>query len=177
MLMKQRPPNPASTDPFRARACFRDAMLSNLAAISVARLLTSVIFTVLIAALATPGQAESLPDDQQTSEPLKQLSLSELGDVEVTTVSKKPAEIWKTPAAIYVLTHEDIHRSGATNIPDVLRLVPGVEVARINSSQWSVGIRGFGSSFSKSVLVLIDGRSVYTPLYAGVYWGCAKRNA
>jgi iron complex outermembrane recepter protein len=101
---------------------------------------------------------------------LKQLSLSELGNIEVTTPSKEPEEIWKTPAATYVLTQEDIRRSGATSVPEVLRLVPGVEVARINSNQWSVSIRGFGSAFSRSVLVLIDGRSVYTPLFAGVYW-------
>ena len=108
--------------------------------------------------------------DQANSEPLKQLSLAELGNVEVTTASKEPEKIWKTPAAIFVLTQDDIRRSGATSIPEVLRLVPGVEVARINSNQWSVNIRGLGSGFSKSVLVLIDGRSVYTPLYAGVYW-------
>jgi iron complex outermembrane receptor protein len=98
------------------------------------------------------------------------MSLAELGNVEVTTASKEPEVVWKTSSAVYVLTREDIRRSGATSIPDVLRLVPGVEVARINSSSWAVGIRGFGSAFSKSVLVLIDGRSVYTPLFAGVYW-------
>ncbi len=108
--------------------------------------------------------------DQANSEPLKQLSLAELGNVEVTTASKEPEKISKTSAAIFVLTQDDIRRSGATSIPEVLRLVPGVEVARISSNQWSVNIRGLGSGFSKSVLVLIDGRSVYTPLYAGVYW-------
>jgi len=109
-------------------------------------------------------------ENQANGEPLKQLSLAELGNVEVTTTSKKPEKVWNTPAAIYVLTQEDIRRSGATSIPEVLRLVPGVEVSRINSNIWSVGIRGFGSAFSKSVLVLIDGRSVYTPLFAGVDW-------
>ncbi len=102
--------------------------------------------------------------------PLKELSLAQLGDVQVTSVSKEPEEVWDTPAAIYVLTGEDIRRSGATTIPEALRLVPGVEVARIDSDHWSIGIRGFGSGFSKSLLVLIDGRSVYTPLFAGVYW-------
>ncbi|MGH9574211.1 MAG: TonB-dependent receptor plug domain-containing protein [Candidatus Acidiferrales bacterium] len=101
---------------------------------------------------------------------MKQLSLEQLGDLEVTSVSKDPQEVQKTPAAIYVVTQEDIRRSGATSIPEVLRLVPGVEVARIDSDHWSVGIRGFGSEFSKSVLVLIDGRSVYSPLFSGVYW-------
>ena len=69
-----------------------------------------------------------------------------------------------------MLTNDDIRRSGATSIPEVLRLVPGVEVSRGVSNTWTIGIRGFGSSFSKSVLVLIDGRSVYTALFAGVYW-------
>ncbi len=109
---------------------------------------------------------ESNPD----SAPLKHLSLAELGDVEVTTVSKEPEQVWRTPAAIYVLTQEDIRRSGAMSIPEVLRLVPGVEVARVDSDHWSVGIRGFGAALASKLLVLIDGRSVYTPLFAGVYW-------
>jgi iron complex outermembrane receptor protein len=116
------------------------------------------------------NQSFAHPQGEQDAAPLKQLSLEELGNVEVTTTSKEPEQIWKTSAAIYVLTQDDIRRSGAMSIPEVLRLVPGVEVARINSNIWSVGIRGFGSAFSKSVLVLIDGRSVYTPLFAGVDW-------
>ncbi len=110
---------------------------------------------------------EGVPDG---GVPLKHLSLEQLGSVEVTTASKEPEQVWRTPAAIYVITGEDIRRSGATSIPEALRLAPGVEVARIDSSKWSVGVRGFGSRLSRSVLVLIDGRSVYTPLYAGVYW-------
>jgi iron complex outermembrane recepter protein len=102
---------------------------------------------------------------------LKRLTLKQLGEIEITSVSKTPEAVWNTPAAIFVLTNEDIARSGATSIPDVLRLVPGVEVARIDTSRnWVVGIRGFGDQFSKSVLVLIDGRSAYTPLWAGVHW-------
>src|ERR1700683_3165484 len=114
--------------------------------------------------------ADDTPSNQNPPEDLKQLSLEQLGAVEVTTTSKEPEEVWNTPAAIYVITQEDIRRSGATSVPEILRMVPGVEVARIDSDHWSVGIRGFGSEFSKSVLVLIDGRSVYTPLFAGVYW-------
>ncbi len=101
---------------------------------------------------------------------LKSLSLEELGQVEVTTVSKQPEEVWLTPAAVSVVTHDDIRDSGATSIPELLRLVPGVEVARSQSGAWAVGIRGFNSGFSKDILVLIDGRSVYTPLFEGVYW-------
>src|ERR1700675_2030894 len=130
---------------------------------------TALIVLITFAGLVNQSLSAQQAD-QANSEPLKQLSLAELGNVEVTTASKEPEKISKTPAAIFVLTQEDIRRSGATSIPEVLRLIPGVEVARINSNQWSVNIRGLGSGFSKSVLVLIDGRSVYTPLYAGVYW-------
>ena len=107
---------------------------------------------------------------RQAESQLKQLSLAQLGDVEVTTVAKLPEEVWQTPAAVSVLTQDDIRRSGATSIPELLRLVPGVDVAREQSGEWAVGIRGFNSQFSKGLLVLIDGRSVYTPLFEGVYW-------
>jgi iron complex outermembrane recepter protein len=104
------------------------------------------------------------------SDPLTQLSLADLGNVEVTTTSKEPEQVWRTPAAIFVITQEDIRRSGVTSIPDALRLVPGVEVAQLDSDHWSIGIRGFGAVLASKLLVLIDGRSVYTPLFAGVYW-------
>jgi iron complex outermembrane recepter protein len=109
-------------------------------------------------------------EDQASGGPLKQLSLAELGNVEVTTTSKEPEEVWKTPAAVFVITQDDIRRSGATSIPEVLRLAPGVEVAQVDADHWSVGIRGFGTVLASKLLVLIDGRSVYTPLFAGVYW-------
>lgn len=98
------------------------------------------------------------------------MSLAALGNIKVTTVSKEPEEVWRTPAAIYVITQDDIRRSGAATIPDVLRLVPGVEVAQMDSDHWAVAIRGFNSQFSRYLLVLIDGRSVYSPLQGGVYW-------
>ena len=111
------------------------------------------------------------PRAQRTAQQLKSLTLEQLGNLEVTTQSKEPTEVWNTPAAIYVLTSEDIRRSGVTNIPDALRLIPGVNVARVNGSRnWVVAIRGFGDQFSKYVLVLIDGRSVYSPLFGGVWW-------
>jgi iron complex outermembrane receptor protein len=130
----------------------------------------ALIFLLLCASPIQRTFADNSPNNQNPSNDLKELSLEQLGAVEVTTASKEPEEVWNTPAAIYVITQEDIRRSGATSIPEILRMVPGVEVARIDSDHWSVGIRGFGSEFSKSVLVLIDGRSVYTPLFAGVYW-------
>jgi iron complex outermembrane receptor protein len=116
------------------------------------------------------ASAQNAGPDESAVNPAKQLTLEQLGDVEVTTATKEPAQVWKTPAAIYVITQEDIQRSGATSIPDALRLAPGVEVARIDSNKWSIGIRGFGSRLSRDVLVLIDGRTVYTTLLAGTYW-------
>ena len=101
---------------------------------------------------------------------LVQLSLEELGNIEVTTVAKEPEEVWHTPAAVYVITSDQIRSSGATTIPEALRLAPGVQVSRIDSNRWAVGIRGLTSQFSKGVLVMIDGRVVYTPLFEGVYW-------
>lgn len=129
----------------------------------------AVIVLVLLAGLTSMCWAES-QEDEKSGEPLKQLSLEQLGNVEVTTASKEPEEVWKTPAAVFVLTQDDIRRSGATSIPEVLRLVPGVEVAQVDSDHWSVSIRGFGAVLASKLLVLIDGRSVYTPLFAGVYW-------
>jgi iron complex outermembrane receptor protein len=107
---------------------------------------------------------------EQEESRLAHMNLEELGNTEVTTVSKEPVKLARTPAAVYVITQDDIERSGATSIPEALRLAPGVEVARIDSVKWAIGIRGFGSRLSRSVLVLIDGRSVYSPLFHGVYW-------
>ena len=126
----------------------------------------AIAFCLLLAATAP----QAFSDIDQSSNPAKQMTLEELGNVEVTTVSKQPEEIWKTAAAVYVITNEDIQNSGATTIPDALRLAPGVEVAQIDSHQWSVGIRGFGSNLTRNILVLIDGRTVYTTLLAGTYW-------
>jgi iron complex outermembrane receptor protein len=114
--------------------------------------------------------AQAPQNDQNHPDSLKQLSLEELGNVEVTTVSKDPQEVMKTPAAVFVITEEDIRRSGATSIPEALRMAPGVEVAQIDGNHWTVAIRGFAGQFSKSLLVLVDGRSIYTPLFEGVYW-------
>ncbi len=141
--------------------------------------LTRGVFTVLgVVALlgwtlhiaAPKSWADAPQTGRNTEGGLKRLSLEQLGNTEVTTASKEPVKVTRTPAAIYVITQEDIQRSGATSIPEVLRLAPGVEVSRIDSDKWSLGVRGFESRLSRSVLVLIDGRSVYTPLFAGVYW-------
>jgi iron complex outermembrane receptor protein len=130
----------------------------------------NVFLAVTFSLLLTSIPAASSDAAQQSGNPLKELTLEQLGNIEVTTVSKQPTEVWKTPAAVYVITNEDIQNSGATTIPEALRLAPGVEVAQIDSHQWSVGIRGFGSNLTRNILVLIDGRTVYTTLLAGTYW-------
>src|SRR6266550_3153608 len=135
--------------------------------------ITTVSTLALLLWLTVTGQmtrAQVAQNNQNPPENLKHLSLEQLGNVEVTTASKEPEQIWRTPAAIYVITQNDIRRSGATSIAEVLRLAPGLEVARTDSDHWAVGVRGFGGQFSKSLLVLVDGRSVYSPLFAGVYW-------
>ena len=128
-----------------------------------------LLFAALLASSAPLCSAETSEEKDQANS-LKQLSLAELGNLQVTTATKTPEAIWKTAAAIYVITHDAIIRSGATSLPEALRLAPGVEVARIDSDKWSIGIRGFGSRLCRSVLVLIDGRTVYTTLLAGTYW-------
>ena len=130
------------------------------------------VFCLLVAAMPLVRGDVPEPDAASQSGPaaLKTLSLEELSQIEVTTPSKQPVKAFRTAAAIYVITGEDIRRSGATCIPEALRLAPGVEVARIDANTWSIGIRGFGTNLTRSVLVLIDGRTVYTPLFDGTYW-------
>jgi iron complex outermembrane receptor protein len=98
------------------------------------------------------------------------ISLEDLMNMKVTSVSKRAQKLADASAAIFVITQEDIHRSGAQSIPEALRLAPGIEVARIDESKWAITARGFNGRFTNKLLVLIDGRSVYTPLFSGVYW-------
>lgn len=98
------------------------------------------------------------------------LSLEELMSVEVTSAAKKPQELRDIPAAVHIISAEDIRRSGALSIPEALRLAPGVQVLAINNNRWSVSIRGGAREYSNKLLVLVDGRSVYSPTYSGVMW-------
>jgi iron complex outermembrane receptor protein len=101
---------------------------------------------------------------------LSQASLGDLLNLQVTSVSKKEESLSHAGAAVFVITQEDIRRSGATIIPDVLRMAPGVSVARVNSDSWAISIRGFADLYADKVLVLVDGRSVYNPVFSGVLW-------
>lgn len=113
--------------------------------------------------------APAVATDSSTSA-LKSMSIEELMNIEVTSVSKTAAPLSTAPAAIYVITHEDIVRSGATSLPEILRLAPNLQVAQITSSSFAITARGFNGSAASKLLVLIDGRSVYTPFYSGVSW-------
>ncbi len=101
---------------------------------------------------------------------LKRLSLEELADLEVSILGHRPERYMDAGAAIFVLTAEDIRRSGYTSLAQLMRLVPGMAVARIASDEWAISARGFNSRFANKLLVMIDGRSVYNSLFSGVYW-------
>jgi iron complex outermembrane receptor protein len=124
-----------------------------------------LLFTTLLL-FPLAGRAE---EPQATSD-LEDLSLHDLLSFEVSSASKKLEPLSKTSAAMFVITQEDIRRMGAVSLPEALRMVPGLHVARIDANKWSVSSRGFSTQFSNKLLVLIDGRSVYTPLFSGVYW-------
>jgi len=116
--------------------------------------------TVLLLASTCPAKPPDLTD----------LSLEDLANVKVTSVSKKTENLFGAPAAIFVLTGDDIRRGGFTRLPEALRMVPGLYVVQINPHSWQISARGFADLNNDKMLVLVDGRSVYTPLYGGVYW-------
>jgi iron complex outermembrane receptor protein len=111
-----------------------------------------------------------LPAQDPNPQDLTQSSIEDLMKIQVTSVSKKDQQLFKAGAAVFVITQEDIRRSGATNIPDLLRMAPGVNVARVDSNTWAISIRGFNGIYADKVLVLVDGRSIYSPAFSGVYW-------
>src|SRR5260370_38698087 len=132
-------------------------------AVGAGRILLASFLAVLLAA-PTPAQtSRSAPD-------VTAMSVEDLMNMQVTSVSKRTQKVADAAAAIFVITQEDIRRSGANSIPEALRLAPGLEVARIDQNKWAIGSRGFNGRFDNKLLVLIDGRSVYTPLFLGVSW-------
>jgi iron complex outermembrane recepter protein len=125
-----------------------------------------------MALVTTASLADTTGTDQLPKLPDKvgDLTLEQLVNVKVTSVSKEETDLFTSPAAISVVTADDIRRLGISSIPEALRLVPGMDVAQINASQWAVSSRGFNAEFGRDLLVLIDGRTVYSPSTAGVYW-------
>jgi iron complex outermembrane receptor protein len=111
----------------------------------------------------------AVAETESTGE-LKQLSLEQLMDIQVTSVARHSESILQAPASVQVVTRDEIRRSGATSIPEALRLADNLQVAQKNSHDWGISARGFNASLANKLLVMIDGRTVYTPLFSGVFW-------
>jgi iron complex outermembrane receptor protein len=130
-------------------------------------------FLLLVAGIAMHGSAAWAGDVMLaavTPNALSRLSIEELGEIEVSLVSKRPERLADAAAAVFVITREDIRRAGVSTLPEALRLAPNLQVARVNSSTYAISARGFNSESANKLLVMIDGRSVYTPLHSGVFW-------
>src|SRR5216117_799846 len=137
---------------------------------------TSLVFTLGLVCFVRPGFAQQpdsagqRPDSSLSAEALKKLSIEQLMNLQVTSVSKRPERLSQTASAIQVITQEDIRRSGASSLAEALRLAANLQVAQIDSRQWAISARGFNGTTANKLLVLIDGRTVYTPLFSGVFW-------
>lgn len=132
--------------------------------------LLAIAFMLNLLTAASDCWSEGGSSQLQLDADLTDFRLEQLMNIEVTSVSKKAQKLSDAAAAVFVITQEDIRRSGATTIPDVLRMAPGVDVARIDGNKWAISIRGFNGRFANKLLVLMDGRTVYTPVYSGVFW-------
>ena len=125
----------------------------------------SLIATVLASGFTHQALAQTTPAPN-----LSAVSIEDLMNIEITSASRKEQRAADVAAAVFVITHDDIRRSGMTTIPDLLRMAPGVEVAQINSNKWAVTVRGFNGLYANKLLVLVDGRSIYNRLFSGVLW-------
>jgi iron complex outermembrane recepter protein len=124
----------------------------------------AIAIVTILASTSLPAWPQQKPAD------LTEQSLEDLMNIEVTSVSKTKETLSRTASAVFVISPEDIARSGARNIPDLLRMVPGVDVAQINGNTWAINVRGFNARFSNDLLVMVDGRPVYTETFGGVFW-------
>src|SRR5712671_1277980 len=119
---------------------------------------------LLVCSLHVSAQSAPTPKD------LAGVSIEDLLKIRITSASKKEQPADEVPAAVFVITQDDIRRSGMRTLPELFRLVPGVQVAQVTSSNWAVSIRGFNEQYSNKLLVLIDGRSIYKRVFSGVLW-------
>ena len=131
----------------------------------------NVLLAFALGTAITPSiYCHTQDQDSLSTTALKRRSLEELMNMDITIVAKQSQRWFESAAAVYVIPNEDIRRSGARSIPEALRLAPNLNVAQISSSQWAVSARGFNSTTSNKLLVLIDGRTVYNLLFSGVFW-------
>src|SRR5665213_2680879 len=129
----------------------------------------SIVAAALLMIFICPARAEADGGEPTIAE-LKQLNVEDLMNVEVTSVSRRPERLLDAASAIQVITQEDIRRSGATSIPEALRLADNLDVAQVSSHDWAISARGFNTALGNKLLVMIDGRTVYSPLFSGVFW-------
>src|SRR5437773_989347 len=130
------------------------------------RIARSLVLMLALSGIATEATAQAGP----LSTDLGRATLEDLLKIQITSASRKEQRADDTPSAVSVITQDEIRRSGMRTLPELFRLVPGVQVAQINSSTWAVSIRGLNDQFSNKLLVLIDGRSVYKRNFSGVFW-------
>jgi len=130
-----------------------------------ARLAALLLSTSCLVPIIGQGATDPVPTNDLLS-----LSLEELLSVEITSAARKSQSLSETAAAVYVISNEDIRRSGVRSVPEALRMAPGLQVAQIDANKWAISARGFNGRFANKLLVLVDGRTVYTPSFSGVYW-------
>ena len=125
---------------------------------------------LLLTGFANVARAQTVAPVANDIGALKNLPFEELFNIAITTVSKRPERLVNAASAIQVITQEEIRRSGASSLAEALRLASNLQVAQVDSRQWAISARGFNSTTANKLLVLIDGRTVYTPLFSGVFW-------
>ncbi|HLM52308.1 MAG TPA: TonB-dependent receptor plug domain-containing protein, partial [Pseudoxanthomonas sp.] len=125
------------------------------------------LLSLLLAASIPTARAADAPDELDS---LLAMSLEQLGEVRVATASRTPSRLTDTPASAFVIGREELRKLGIRSLPEALRLAPNLHVAQINASSHAVSARGLKTSLSNKLLVMIDGRPIYTPLFAGVLW-------
>jgi iron complex outermembrane receptor protein len=130
----------------------------------------TLIRFVVLTMFAGGHAPDALAQGTKPAPDLARATIEDLMNLQITSASRKEQRLGDVPAAVYVITQDDIRRSGMTTVPELLRLVPGVQVARINANKWAVSVRGFNGLYSNKLLVLVDGRSVYNRLFSGVLW-------
>src|SRR5688572_26245914 len=133
-------------------------------------LIRGVWCAVLIGGFGHNGSAQVPAGPIRTAADLVELGLEDLLNIEVTSVSRRAERLADAAASIYVITGEDIRRSGVRTLPEALRLAPNLQVARLNATKYAISARGFNNAIGNKLLVLIDGRTIYTPLFSGVFW-------
>ena len=128
------------------------------------------LLAIAVAGTLSFASTSTIADDHDETHMLATLSLEELLSTEITTLSRQSENLGGAPAAVHVISQSDIRRSGARSIPELLRLVPGMQVAQLDANKWAVTARGANGRFANKLLVLMDGRTLYDPVLSGVYW-------